>query len=128
MSLLDDLRHAAQALDIQFQPTANEIQGILGALVHYAEHGDQFLQAAEAGAEDVSKLLVPPEPEPVAPPAPASTPSAPATDDELRAQLADLQAQLDSRQATAQQTQVEHETGAAAEVPSHPLTGLFRKS
>lgn len=112
-TLLDDLRAAGQALDPQFQPSSNEIQGVLAALVHYTELGDEFLKAAHQGAEDVTKLLAPeppPEPEPAAPAAPASTSEANVS--ELEKQISDLQAQLASRQATSQQTTVDHETGA----------------
>lgn len=117
MSLLDDLRAAANAIDPQFHVSSNEVAGVVSSIAAYLEHGDKFLQAAEKGAEDVTSLLAPPqaEPQPVqaATPAPegASAPAAAATDDELRAQISDLQAQLASREATAQQTQVEHETG-----------------
>jgi hypothetical protein len=118
MSLLDDLRLAASAVDPQFLPAANEVLGVVGALVHYVEHGDSFLKAAEQGVDEVVKLLAPPAPEP--PPAPAAppaaaaapAPAAPATDAELEAQIADLQAQLATRQATAQQSTVTHEPGA----------------
>jgi hypothetical protein len=47
MSLLDDLRAAAGAVDPQFQPTSNELPGVLAALVAYNEYGDKFLKAAE---------------------------------------------------------------------------------
>lgn len=112
-TLLDDLRAAGQALDPQFQPSSNEIQGVLAALVHYTELGDEFLKAAHQGAEDVTKLLAPeppPEPEPAAPAASSSE----ANVSELEKQISDLQAQLASRQATSQQTTVDHETGAGA--------------
>lgn len=106
MSLLDDLRKAATAVDPQFQVSTGEIQGVLSAAVHYLEHGDTFLQAVAAGVDEVTKLLAPP-----APPAPPadSTPSADVV--ELQKQVSDLQAQLAARQATAQATQVVHETG-----------------
>lgn len=132
MSLLDDLRAAAHALDPQFTPSSNEVQKVLGALVHYAEHGDEFLKAAASSTEDVVNLLQPhvDEPEP-APPAAAPAPvgptaptvvepaAAPAevSDQELEAQIADLQAQRDARRATGQATQVTHETGAPADAP-----------
>lgn len=138
MSLLDDLREIAKTIDSQFLPSTNEVQGILGAIVHYAEHGDALLTAAEAGVEDVTKLLEPKtETEAAQPPAPAATaapaPEVPAqapapaaaTDDELAAQIADLQAQQAARRATAQQTTVEHETGAPAGVTAAGLKGLF---
>ena len=47
MSLLDDLRAAAGAVDPQFQPTSNELPGVLAALVAYNEYGDKFLKAAQ---------------------------------------------------------------------------------
>lgn len=118
MSLLSDLRAAAQALDPQFQPSANEVQGILGALVHYAEHGDEFLKAADSSVEDVAKLLQgeQAQAEPAEQPAGVVGAAAPAasepTDDEIAKQISDLQALQASRQATAQQTTVTHETGA----------------
>lgn len=105
MPLLEELRNAAKVLDPQFQPSSNEALSILGALVHYAEHGPKFLQAAEGGVEDVVNLLAPPAPDP------AST-SAPAQDQELTKRIADLEAQLAARQATEQQTAVTHEPGA----------------
>lgn len=134
MSLLTDLRDAGRALDIQFQPNSNEVAGILGAVVHYLEHGDEFLKAAEGGVDDVTKLLEPktgpeeapaqtpspagastpaPAAEPYAPPAEPSAASAPVSDQELEAQIADLQAQLASRHATAQQSTVTHEPGVS---------------
>src|SRR6185437_13263330 len=82
MSLLDDLRGAANSLDIQFQPAANEIQKLLGALIHYSQHGDQFLQAAEKGVGDVTDLLQPqaeedkPAGHPADPTSPAGSPVA----------------------------------------------------
>jgi hypothetical protein len=113
MSLLDDLKAAAGALDIQYQPSSNEVQGVVGSIVHYLEHGDEFLKAAAAGAEDVTKLLSPPPPEP----APAAPAGAAGSQAELEAQIADLQAQLAARQATAGQTTVTHETGAPVDAP-----------
>ena len=47
MSLLDDLRAAAGAVDPQFQPTSNELPGVVAALAAYVEHGDRFLKAAQ---------------------------------------------------------------------------------
>lgn len=128
MSLFDDLRSAAKALDPQFQVSSNEVTSVLSALVHYTEHGDSFLQAIESGANDVAELLHPAskDTEPSTAPAspvPTSTPppgtsavTGPAvsqipSEAELEAQISDLQAQLTARQATDQQTQVEHETG-----------------
>ena len=126
MSLLDDLREAGRALDLQYQPTSNEIQGVVAALVHYAEHGQEFLTAAEHGAEDLDKLLAPAPPEPapaadVAEPAPGGAPAAATSDSELEAQIADLEAQLAARRATAQQTVVEHQTGPGPVEPAAPV-------
>lgn len=138
MSLLDDLRNAGNALDIQFQPSSNEVQKILGALVHYAEHGKDFLTAAESGVEDVVKLLAPQEEEPATagePAAPASTAvepaaptekAAPLTDTELESQIADLQAQLASRQATAGQTTAD--APAATAQQSHGFGSIFGRN
>lgn len=113
-SLLDELKQAAELVDPQFQPSSNEVAGVLAALVYFTEHGQEFLKAVEGGAEKVTELLAPPAPEPQ----PAEqAPAAPAADagslspEELQAMISDLQAQLTSRQATAQQTQVQHETG-----------------
>lgn len=114
MSLLDDLKAAAGALDVSLQPNSNEVQGVVGSIVHYLEHGDAFLQAAAKGVEDVSKLLSPPPPEP--PPAPAAPPAAGGSQADLEAQIADLQAQLAARQATAAQTTVTHEVGGVPPV------------
>lgn len=132
MGLLDDLKAAGQALDIQFQPSSNEVQSVVGAIVHYLEHGDEFLKAAEAGVDDVAKLLAPP-PEEQAQPAegdptspadsgqtsPAPVSSAPSlSDEELDKQIADLEAQRAARRATSQQTQVTHEVNVSD--PSEP--------
>jgi len=61
MSLLDDLRAAADCIDPQFQPTSNETGPLLGALIAYTEHGDKFLKAAgqEDGTAAVTELLAP---------------------------------------------------------------------
>ena len=61
MSLLDDLRAAAGAVDPQFQPTSNELPGVLAAVAAYMEHGDKFLKAAgqEDGTAAVTELLAP---------------------------------------------------------------------
>jgi hypothetical protein len=127
MSLLDELRTAAANLDPQFQPTQNEIAGVLGALVYYAEHGKDFLQAAEGGAEDVSQLIAPApdgpgaaEPTPAGPtpePAPSSAPDS-LSDQDIEKQISDLQAVQASRRATAQQTTVTHETDVPPEEAS----------
>lgn len=125
MGLLDDLRRAGQALDIQFQPSSNEVQGVVAALVHYVEHGDEFLKAIEGGAQDVEHLLVPqPAEAPAEPASPAPAPAADLppderalSDEELHARISDLEALLASRQATAQQTTVTHDTGAAPDAP-----------
>lgn len=122
MSLLDQLRTAGQALDPQFQPSQNEIASVLGALVYYTEHGDDFLKAADDnGVEGTTELIAPkPSPEDGTPAAagPSTQPAAgpvdqaeAASDDELRKQIADLEAQLATREATAKQTQLaEHTT------------------
>lgn len=126
MSLLDDLKAAGKALDIQFQPSSNEVQSVVGAVVHYLEHGDEFLKAAESGTEDLSKLLAPPpasestgEPAGAAENPASAAPAEPASavsDAELEARISDLQAQLASRKATSQATVVEHKPGAGATV------------
>jgi len=77
MSLLDDLKKAAEAIDVQFQPAFNDIIPVLGALVHYTEHGDSLLKAAETGVDDVTKLLAPQEKtEESAPSTPETPPAA----------------------------------------------------
>lgn len=132
MSLLAKLKQAALAVDPQFQVNSNEVSGVVSALAHYEQYGEEFLKAAESGVEEVTKLLQPPvedqpteekapEPAPAAePPAAGAPPAEPVTgadpsDDDLRAVIADLQAQLDSRAATSQQTQVVHEPGVEPE-------------
>ena len=57
MGLLDDLIAASASLDPSLQPATSQLAPILGALVHYEEHGDKFLKAAAAGPEAVSSLL-----------------------------------------------------------------------
>lgn len=126
MSLLDDLKAGAKSIDSALQPTSNEIPSLLASVVAFLEHGDKYLQAVEAGAEEVHGLLAPPPAEPEAPQAaPAAAPAAPASsepaslsDDELEATIRDAQAALDSRRATAQQTTVTHETGAGDTPPA----------
>lgn len=124
MSLLDDLKAGAKSIDSALQPTSNEIPSLLASVVAFLEHGDKYLQAVEAGAEEVHGLLAPPpaEPEPAAPAAapaaPASSEPASLSDDELEATIRDAQAALDSRRATAQQTTVTHETGAGDTPPA----------
>lgn len=125
VSLLEDLKNAGRALDIQFQPSTNEVQSVVGALVHYLEHGDEFLKAVESGTEDVAKLLSPTPQEPAAgetQPADTTAPASPAdsslTDEELANQISDLQALQASRQATAAQTTVTHETDVAGSDPA----------
>lgn len=117
MSLFDDLKAAAQVLDPQFQVSSNEIQGVVSALVHYAEKGDEFLKAAEKGVDDVTNLLSPPAPESTAPAEGSAEAPAPLSDDE-RAELADLRSQQAARQATANQSTVDHEPGAPPEPPA----------
>jgi hypothetical protein len=122
MSLLDDLKAGAAAIDQALQPSSNEIPSLLASVVAFLEHGDKYLQAVEAGADEVHNLLAPPPPElepAAAPAAPAASSgpvdsSEPATlsDDELEAQIRDAQAALDARHATANQTTVTHEPGA----------------
>jgi hypothetical protein len=54
---MDDLRAAAGSLDASLQPSSNETPALLGALIHYTEHGDAFLAAAEDGPAAVSDFL-----------------------------------------------------------------------
>lgn len=112
VSLLDDLRAAANAIDPQFQVTSQEAGKVVTAVAAYLEHGQDFLNAAEAGVADVTALLAPPPPAPAPAVQAAEAPAASLSDTELDALISDLQAQKASRVATSQQTQVTHETGA----------------
>jgi hypothetical protein len=123
MSLFEDLRAAAGTIDPQFQVTANEVPGVLSALVHHLEHPDDFLKAAEEGGVEAVTELLAPAPPPEAPPSDPTAPAAAPSPDvaELEKELSDLRAQLASRQATAQQTTVTHEEGA----PPPPDTSVI---
>ena len=119
-SLLDQLRGVAGKVDPQYVPSANEVPGLLAALIHYTEHGDKLTGADSAG--DVQEVLAPGS-SPADPAAGGAAPPpqrqpAQLSDDELDRQLADLQAQRDSRRATSQQTTLEHEPGAAEHEPA----------
>jgi hypothetical protein len=122
MGLLDDLREAVPSLDAQFQPSSNEVGPLLGALVHYQEHGQAFLDAAKEGTDAVTELVdpAPAEPEQAAG---QQQGSGEQSDDELERRIADMQAQLASRQATSQQTTVTHEPGATPYQPPPMATG-----
>jgi hypothetical protein len=63
VSLLDQLRAAAPAVDPQFQVSSNEQAAVLSALIHSLDHGDAFTQAAGDADDPVGKtteLLAPP--------------------------------------------------------------------
>jgi hypothetical protein len=124
MGLLDDLREAVPSLDAQFQPSSNEVGPLLGALVHYQEHGQAFLVAAADGTDAVTELLdPPPKAEQHDTAGQQQQGGDEASDDELERRIADMQAQLASRQATSQQTTVTHEPGAAPYQPPPMTTG-----
>lgn len=57
MSLLDSLRKVAAHIDVGHVPTSAEANKLLGAMIAFAEHGDDVLQAAENGAEELIHLL-----------------------------------------------------------------------
>lgn len=123
VSLLDDLRQAAASIDPQFQPTSNELPGVVAALIAHTEHGDSFLEAAGQGPEQTSQLLAG-----GADDAGAEEGTEQAPDDSQTSEGAgptvtgptgpvdpeqeDKEAAKASRRATRQQTQVEHEPGA----------------
>jgi hypothetical protein len=60
VSLWDDLRAAAPAVDQQYQPTLNEVPAVVAAIVLHAEHGKKFLAAAKEGPAAVAELIAPP--------------------------------------------------------------------
>jgi hypothetical protein len=130
MSLIDDLRKLGNSMPPSHVPGAAEIQGVLGALVAYAEHGPAVLTAFEKGAQELSDLLgdVKPEPEPSHPAVPSepvatvtppaaqagastvTTPVPPVSDSDdlatLKAENAALQQQVATLLANLQKTQV----------------------
>jgi hypothetical protein len=57
MCLIDDLREASKSVDPSLQPAAPDDSAMLGAVIHYIEHGDAFLQAAKEGPQAVSDLI-----------------------------------------------------------------------
>jgi hypothetical protein len=95
---LDTLREVGDKIDGQFLPASNEIQKILGALVHYVERDVALTDAAEQEnpTQAVTELL---QPEPAEPAAADQGELA-----RLRAELSDLQAAVASREATSKQT------------------------
>jgi hypothetical protein len=82
MSLMEDLRAVAAALDQQFAPSSGETGPLLGALIAYNEHGDRIVAAAkeENALAAVTEVMAPsaPAPETTAQPAPAAPAPAPA--------------------------------------------------
>jgi hypothetical protein len=108
VSLLDDLTAASASVDTQYQPSSNQVPGLLAALVAYTEHGDAFLEAAgeDDGGDSLNKLLSGAEPddEPEPDPGDAKQDAPPQTDEELERQISDLRARHATRRATAQQT------------------------
>lgn len=122
MSLIDDLRKFAEHIPVSHIPGPAEVNGVVGALVAYLEHGGEALRSAidqvDEDADSVAKLFAPkdepspadapapapaPEQPPAAapsPPAPAA-PAAPAADNQAIAkQLADLAAAIAQRPAS----------------------------
>lgn len=62
MSLIDDLRAAAELLPPSHVPTVNELPQILGALLAHVEHGhESFVKAVENGFDGFVHLLAPTE-------------------------------------------------------------------
>lgn len=103
--LFDKLRTAAQEIDPSLQVSNNEVTGIVSALMYFAEHGDEFLKAAEGGVHDIVDLVHP---------APKTTDNADTTAGaELTPEQAShLAAQLEAfNKAQSQRTQVQHDTG-----------------
>jgi hypothetical protein len=105
VSLLDDLTAASASVDTQYQPSSNQVPGLLAALVAYTEHGDDFLEAAgeDDGGDSLNKLLSGAEPDDE-PEADEPEPDEPQSDEELERQISDLRARHATRRATAQQT------------------------
>lgn len=92
--LLDELREVAALLPPSHIPVPAELARIVGALVHYAEHGADLIEAARGGTPDeqahtdaVATVLVSKQPDA---PKPGDTPANTATD----ARVAALEAQL----------------------------------
>lgn len=99
MSLIDQLRQAADTVPPSHQPTASEVIKLLGAWLTYAEHGQNFLKAAEQGADEVAKLIAGVEGEPApkveAPAgAPAAAPASTAAPSSELTQVLDGQREL----------------------------------
>lgn len=114
VSLIDKLREV-ETLSPSHEPTIGEVVSILGRLVAYVEHGEDFLRAAyddakarESGepATRVNDLLSPPPPPPEPPPT-APAPAAAPEDADRDAQIAALRQELATAQAQLQRTQAE---------------------
>lgn len=103
MSLIDDLRAAADKIPPSHIPSLNELAGVVGAFIAHAEHGDDLFTAAEQGAEAVAKLFAPAA-EDVAGvlAADATQASAPASESQ---QVAELERQLQAQQTLIAQLQ-----------------------
>lgn len=52
--LVDGLRRVAELLPPNFTVSANEAPALLGAMIQYAEHGDDLVKAAETGPQAVA--------------------------------------------------------------------------
>lgn len=76
MSLIDDLRQVAPHVPPSHVPTLAELPGVLGAFIAYVEHGDNVIEAAAGGFDDVAALFAAP-PAPPAPAEPETTVAAP---------------------------------------------------
>lgn len=100
MSLIDLLRDGAENVPPSHLPTAAELQGILGALMVYVEHGaDAFEKAAEAGHQGFVDLFHPAEAQQRAADAAAQLPP-----DPRDGEIAQLQAQIAALQGAQQAT------------------------
>jgi hypothetical protein len=56
MALIDDLRTVGNEMPPSHTPTANELSGVVGALIAYVEHGKAALDAA-SDPQKLAELL-----------------------------------------------------------------------
>jgi len=56
MALIDDLRGIASEIPPSHSPSANELSGVVGALIAYVEHGKAVLDAA-SDPQKLAELL-----------------------------------------------------------------------
>lgn len=135
MSLIDDLRKLGAAFPPSHVPSAQELPGVVGALVTLIEHGPDLLTHLESDYETVAKFVsgVADDVVPDAPavPAPSTTPGAsadhpastPAADNE---QVSALQAQVAQLLAANQslQEQITAQAAAARTVAADPAPSV----